>query len=158
MAASREQPPAGAAPPDAAAADRDDRPGEALARSRELRARSQRLRARSQRLTRAHTTGSRPSRRAGPGAGPRLAGQQPRRLTRDLEEQVQWARATRARLAELAAELAATEETVAYIHDQLAAKDPENAARYRRAADDARRAIRRIRDYQRNAAARAGPG
>jgi hypothetical protein len=157
MAADREQPPDWAAPQDPAAAGRGDRSGEALARSRELRARSQRLLARSQHLTRAHAAESGPPRRADPAEGPPLAGQQPRRFTRDLEEQVEQARTTRARLAALAADLVATEETVAYLHDQLAARDPRNAARYRRAAEEARRAVRRIRDYQRNAAG-AGPG
>lgn len=160
MAAGREQPPDWAAPQDPAAAGRGDRSGEALARSRELRARSQQLLARSQHLTQAHAAGSGPPRRAGPAEDPPLAGPQPRPFIRDLEEQVEQveqARTTRARLAALAADLAATEETVAYLHDQLAARDPRNAARYRRAAEEARRAVRRIRDYQRNAA-EAGPG
>jgi len=157
MASGREQPPDWAARQDLAATGLGDRSGEALARSRELRARSQRLLARSQHLTQAHAAESGPPRRAVPAEAPRLTGQQPRRFTHDLEEQVEQARVTRARLAALAADLAATEESVAYLHDRLAAKDPKNAARYRRAADEARRAVRRIRDYQRNAAG-AGPG
>ena len=157
MAAGREQPPDWAAPQDPAAAGRGDRSGEALARSRELRARSQQLLARSQHLTQTHAAGSGSPRRAGPAEDPPLAGPQPRPFIGDLEEQVEQARTTRARLAALAADLAATEETVAYLHDQLAARDPRNAARYRRAAEEARRAVRRIRDYQRNAAG-AGPG
>lgn len=158
MAPGREHPPAGAAGQDPAAAGRNDRSREALARSGELRARSQRLLARSQRLTQPGAVGSRPPRRTGAVGAPQLTGQHPRRLTWDLDEQVERARSTRARLAALAADLIATEETVAYLHDQLAAKDPKNAARYRRAADDARQAVHRIREFQCNAAVRAGPG
>jgi hypothetical protein len=68
-----------------------------------------------------------------------------------LDQQIGYAKATRVRLASLAAELADTEDNVARVHDQLAADDPENAARYRRVADDARQAACRAREFQRNA-------
>lgn len=139
MTTSNQQPPAGAAHDDLVTSPGcDERTLEALARSRELRARSHQLLGRGQTIA-----------PAGTGGGPRPGGQPPLRITA-LDQQVEYAKVTRARLAALAAELAATEDKVAYVHDQLAAEDPENAARYRRAADDARRAARRAREFQGN--------
>ena len=149
MTTSNQQPPAGAAHDDLVATTGcDERTLEALARSRELRARSHQLLGRGQTIAPAAAVTSRARRQAGTGGG-LPGGQPPLRITA-LDQQVEYAKVTRARLAALAAELAATEDRVAYVHDQLAAEDPENAARYRRVADDARRAARRAREFQGN--------
>lgn len=148
MATSDQRPPARAAQDSPVTfPGRDQGTQDALARSRELRAHSQQLLARAQTIAPAPR---RAHRRAGTGSGPRPGGQQ---LTATSDEQVEYARAARARLAALAAELADTEDRVARVHDRLAAEDPANAARYRRAADEARRAARRAREFQRNATA-----
>jgi hypothetical protein len=152
MTASDQQPPARVAHDAPVTARRDDRTQQALARSRELRARSRQLLGRAQRITPAAAAVSRDRRDTGTGSGPRPGGQ-PRRRTTTLDQQVEYAKAIRARLAALATELAATEDNVAYVHDQLAAGNPENAARYRRAADEARRAACRAREFQRNVTA-----
>ena len=129
---------------------RDDRTQEALARSRELRSRSQQLLAKAQRIAPAAEATSSARRQAGTGSGPRPGGQRRPRTT-TLDQQIEHAKATRVRLASLAAELANTEDNVARVHDQLAADDPANAARYRKAADEARQAACRAREFQRNA-------
>jgi hypothetical protein len=145
MATSDPQPAATAAQADQATAEGcDDKTEQALAHSRELRARSHQLLAKADRIAPA----SRARVRAGLGNGPRPGGQQ-RGPTTDLYEQVEYAKTARARLARLAADLADTEDYVAHVHDQLAIQDPGNAARYQRAADEARQAARRAREFQR---------
>ena len=125
----------------------DDRAVAALKRSREVRARgSRQLQAARERVAAARgrrrsTAGGRP----GP-AGPYLAAR-----SDDLSQQIERARTSRVRLAEMAAALARTEETAAHIHDRLADRDPRRAAQFRRAADDARRAAHRAREFQRHA-------
>jgi hypothetical protein len=149
MATSDPQPAATAAQADPATARGcDDRAEQALAHSRELRARSHQLLAKADRIAPAAAAASRARLRAGAGNGPRPGGQQ-RGPTTDLYEQVEYAKTARARLARLAADLANTEDYVAHVHDQLAIQDPGNAARYQRAADEARQAARRAREFQR---------
>ena len=153
MATNDQRPPARATHDDpVASAGRDDRTRAALARSRELRERSQQLIAKAQHIVPAAMPMSRARRRAGTGSGLRVGGQ-PRSRSTTLDQQIEYARATRARLATLAADLADTEDNVARVHDQLATEDPGNAARYRKAADEARRAASRAREFQRNAIA-----
>lgn len=148
MATSDPQPTATAAQADQATAGGcDDRAEQALAHSRELRARSHQLLAKADRIAPAAAAASRARLRAGTGNGPRPGGQ--RGPTTDLYEQVEYAKTARARLARLAADLANTEDYVAHVHDQLAIQDPGNAARYQRAADEARQAARRAREFQR---------
>jgi hypothetical protein len=67
----------------------------------------------------------------------------------DLDRQIQLVKNSRARLAQIAADLAETEDTVAGIHDRLADSDPQHAGQYRQAADNARMAARRAREIQR---------
>lgn len=147
MATRRQPSPAAAAGDDPpATAGRDDSIEQALARSREIRKKGNRQiqAARERRAT--------ARRRAGPGAtsGPvvrfSVAG-----LT-SVDEEIERTRQARVRLAELAARLAQTEETVAHIHDEMADRDSRRAAQYRRTADDARQAACRAREIQRNAA------
>jgi len=82
------------------------------------------------------------------GTGPRPGGQE---LAVAHERQAEAAKAARAHLAALAADLATHEDNVARVHDQLAAEDPGNAPRYRRIADEARHAAHRAREFQRTA-------
>lgn len=151
MATSDQQPPARAAHDNpVSSTDRDERTEEALARSRELRTRSRQLLAKAHHTAPPAEAPSRARRQPGTGSGPPPGGQ-PLPVTTALDQQIEFARSTRARLAALAAELANTEDHVARVHDQLATEDPEHAARYRKAADEARQAARRAREFQRNA-------
>jgi hypothetical protein len=147
--ATRPQPPpakaAGDDPP--AAAGRDDRTEQVLARSREIREKG-RAQLQAARLHIAAAQG----RRAGPSAGSRPAVPDPPARLIDAREQIERCRQARARLAALAAEVVQTEEAVAHIHDQMAARDSRHAAQYRRAADDARHAACFARAVQRTAA------
>lgn len=144
----RPQPPAAEAGDDQpAAAGPDDSTEQALARSREIRKKGTRqIQAARERVATARRQRSGPGERSGPvvrDSAARLNG---------ADEQIERSRQARARLADLAADLVETEETVAQIHDEMAGRDSRRAAQYRRAADDARQAARRAREIQRNAA------
>ena len=76
----------------------------------------------------------------------------------DPGEQIEQAKALRKRLAETAAALAATEERVAQVHDELAARRPEHASDYRRIADEARQAASRAQEVGRQFAGPDGEG
>lgn len=147
--ATRHQPPpaapAGDDPP--AAAGRDDSIGQALARSREIRQKgSRQIQAVRERAA------ARRRQRSGPGSGSGSGGPAPAARVLDVGQEIERSRQARARLAELAGRLVRTEETAAHIHDEMASRDSGHAAAYRRAADDARRAARRAREIQREAA------
>lgn len=146
MATRRKPPPARAAGDDPpAAAGRDDRTERALARSRAIREKGQRqIQAARERIATARR--SDPSIKSMP-----IARDPPTRLT-DAREQIERSRQARADLAALAGRLVETEETVALIHDEMAARDSRRAAQYRQAADDARQAARRAREIQSHAA------
>ena len=60
----------------------------------------------------------------------------------DPSELIQHATALRKRIAATAADLARIEEEVARVHDELAAGQSSNSSEYRRAADQARKALR----------------
>lgn len=121
----------------------DDRAVAALARSREVRAQGRR----QLQAARERTAAARGRRRS---MAASLAAR-----SDDLSQQIERARTSRVRLAGMAAELARTEDTVACIHDQLANRDPQRAAQYRRAAEDARQAATRAREFHRHAAGEA---
>jgi chromosome segregation ATPase len=146
--ATRPQPPNAAAAEDEsrAATGRDDRTEQALARSREIREQTNRQiqEVREQ----AATARKRPDTVAS--SWPAAQDSATRLLS--ASEEIERSRQARARLAELAARLVQTEETVAHIHDEMAGRDSGRAAQYRRAADDARQAACRAREIQRNAA------
>ena len=147
MAIRHEPPSAAAAGDDApAAAGRDDRTEQALARSREIREEGNR----QVQAAREYVA----TVRKRPGTGVRFwpAAQDSAAPPLSVSEEVERSRQARARLAELAAKLVQTEETVAHIHDEMAGRDARRAAQYRRAADDARQVARRVREFQRNAA------
>lgn len=145
--ASRHQPPpatAGAYPP--AGVGPDDRTRQALARSREIRQKGNRqMQAARERVAAVRRPWN------GPGARPGPAVQDPVAVVLNVGEEIERARQARARLAEMAAELVQTEESVARIHDEMADRDSRRAAQYRRAAGDARQAARRAREIQRDA-------
>ena len=145
--ATRHQPPsarvAGDDPP--AAAGRDDSTAQALARSREIREQGRLL------IEQARDRVAAARRRSDPGAVPGPAARDSAAGFIGAGEQVERSQQSRARLAELAGELVRTEETVAHIHDEMAARDSGRAAQYRRAAEDARQAACRAREIQRNA-------
>jgi hypothetical protein len=137
-------PPAAAARDDPPAAGRDDSTEQALARSRAIRQKGNR----QIQAAREHAAAAR--RRGGPNARSGPVQESAARLI-DAREQIERARQARARLAALAAKLVRTEETIAHIHDDMAARDSPHAAQYRRVADDARQAAARARDIQRDA-------
>ena len=147
MATTRQPPPAAAGDDPPAAAGRDDSTEEALARSHGIRKKGNR----QIQAAREHVAASR-RRRLGPGAGSGSVARAPAAMFLDVGEEIERSRQTRARLAELAGRLVRTEETVARIHEEMAGHDSWRAAQYRRAADDARQAARRVREIQRNAA------
>jgi len=142
------QPPNAAATGDdpPAAAGPDDTIEHALARSREIRQKGNR----QVQVARDHVAAAL-RRRGSPGARSRAVVPNPVAWAIDADEEIGRARQARARLAELAAKLVRTEETVAHIHDEMADRDSGRAAQYRRVADDARHAARRAREIQRNA-------
>jgi hypothetical protein len=147
MVNQHEQPPAATAQANSFCAA-DDRVEAVLARSREARAENRRrIQAARERVAAAR--GQRPS---GANGKPWPNAQQPTVRAVDLSEQIQRSKMSRARLAELAAVLAETEDNVAYIHDRLAEHDPRRSDRYRRAADNARQVARRAWEIQRHAA------
>ena len=149
--ATRHQPlPAVAGDEPPAAAGRDDSTEQALARSRGIRERGNRqIQAAQERVAAARNRRDGPGPRSGPVAKDPMD-----RVAEvlDASEEIERSRQARVRLAKLAGELVKTEETVAHIHDEMANRDSGNAAQYRRAADDARRAACRAREIQRNAA------
>lgn len=148
MATTRQPPPVAAAGDDPPApASPDDSTEQALARSREIRAQANRqIRAAREHVATVRRQRSDPSARSGPAA------RAPAARILDAGEEIKRSRQVRAHLAELAAKLVQTEETIAHIHDKMADRDSGHAAQYRRAADDARQAASRAREIQRNAA------
>ena len=150
--ATRPQSPRAAAGDDPpAAAGPDDSTAQALARSREIRQKGNRQ------IQAVRERAAARRRRGGP--GPRSRPTAPDQAARflDVGQEIERSRQARARLAEPAGELVQTEEAVARIHDEMAGRDSPRAAAYRRAADDARRAARRAREIQRNAAGSGPP-
>jgi uncharacterized membrane protein YccC len=147
MATTRQAPPAAAGDDPPAAAGPDDSTEQALARSRRIREQGYR----HIQAVREHVATVR-RQRSGPSAGSGPVAQDPAARFLDVGEEIERSRRARARLAELAAQLVQTEETVAHIHDEMADRDPGRAAQYRRAADDARQAARRAHEIQRDAA------
>jgi hypothetical protein len=151
--ATRDRPPPAAAAGDdqPAAAGRDEGTEQALARSRGIREQAnRRIQAAREHLATARR------RRFGPSAGSWPAAQVPAAQPAGGDEEIERSRRARARLAEMAATLAESEQTVVRIHDEMARRDSRHAAQYRRTADDARQAARRARDNQRDAD--PGPG
>jgi hypothetical protein len=128
-----------------AAAARDDRTEQVLARSREIREKGSRY----VQTARERVAVTRRWPGASTGSFPIV--QDPADRLIDASEQIECSKQARARLAALAADLVQTEEAIARIHDQMAGRDSQRAAQYRRAADDARRAACRAREIQHNA-------
>lgn len=139
--AAKPPPPARAAADPPAAPGQDDRAEQALARSRELRKKGRLLIQEARERAAA-------ARRPGPGAGPWPAAQPPAARLTGAGGQIERSRQARAHLAEVAAKLAQAQQALARIHDEMADRDPGRAAQYRRAAGDARQAVR---DIQHNA-------
>jgi len=78
-----------------------------------------------------------------------MRGQQhPAPQQRDLTDLANRVSALRKRTAAAAARLAETEELVAHVHDELAAREPGNPE-YKRRANEAREAMRRARETER---------
>ncbi len=129
-------------------ASRQERAFEAIKRSRAL------LSASGSRLDRGEAALRRASARAERDQADidRAAAESERELAHqrpDLREQIERAKALRKRMAELAALLAATEDKVAQVHEDLAAHSPQRESEYRRTAEEARKAADHARKVQR---------
>jgi len=147
MATSDQPPPAAAAGDDPpATAGRDDSTGQALARSQEIREKARRRIQAARECVAAVRR-----RRFGPNAGSEPVADALAARPVDAREEIERSRQARARLAVMAAKLVQTEQTVAYIHEEMAGRNSRHAAQYRRAAEDPRQAARRAREIQHNA-------